>query len=98
MKLRYDARAVQDLRNIRSYIAAQGAPAAAERVRRHSRASINRLSKTPMMVTICSILMVRISPPSRYTYRIYYTIRGTKIVILRFCHSARHAPDDLSSV
>lgn len=98
MKLRFDARAVRDLRDIRSYIAAQGAPAAAERVRRHLRASINRLSKTPMMGTISSIPEVRILPPTRYPYRIYYTIRDTEIVILHIRHTARRAPDDLSSV
>ena len=96
MKLRYDARAIQDLRDVRNYLVAQGAPTAAERVRRHLRASINRLPKSPLIGTISSIAEIRILPPTRYPYRIYYTIRGREIVILHIRHTARQAPDDLS--
>jgi toxin ParE1/3/4 len=96
MKLRYDARAIEDLREIRNYIAAHGAPAAADRVRQHLRASINRLPKTPLMGTISSIPDIRILPPTRYPYRIYYTVGDKEIVILHIRHTARRAPDDLS--
>ena len=36
MNLRWDARALQDLRDIRSYIAVHGSPAAADRVRQRT--------------------------------------------------------------
>lgn len=97
MNLRYDARAVQDLRDIRSYIAAQGAPDAADRVRRHLRARIGRLLQHPMIGTVASIPNIRILPPTRYPYRIYYTVRGDDLVILHIRHTARQAPDDLTA-
>ena len=96
MKLRYDARAVQDLRDIRSYIASQGSPAVAERVRRSLHVRINRLRQHPLIGTPSSIPDVRILPPTRYPYRIYYAIRGGEVVILHIRHTARQAPDDLT--
>ncbi|HEY5827616.1 MAG TPA: type II toxin-antitoxin system RelE/ParE family toxin [Hyphomicrobiaceae bacterium] len=33
--------------------------------------------------------------PTRYPYRIYYTVQGDEVVILHIRHTARRAPDDL---
>ena len=47
MRLRWDARALQDLRDIRRYIGAHGSPAAADRVRQHLRTRVDRLLTNP---------------------------------------------------
>jgi toxin ParE1/3/4 len=93
MRLRWDSRALQDLQDIRSYIAAHGSPAAADRVRRHLRTRAQRLAKTPFIGVVSSNPDVRILPPARYPYRIYYTIRGDVLVILHIRHTARQAPE-----
>jgi hypothetical protein len=38
---------------------------------------------------------IRILPPTRYPYRIYYTVQSDELVILHIRHTARLAPDDL---
>jgi|SRR4051794_41037691 len=97
MRLRWDARALQDLRNIRNYIAVHGSPAAADRVRLHLGSRIERLLTNPLIGVISTNAEIRILPPTRYPYRIYYTIQGNDVVILHIRHTARLAPDDLSS-
>jgi plasmid stabilization system protein ParE len=97
VNLRGDARALQDLRDIRSYIAAQGSPASAERVRRHLRGRINRLRSNPFIGVVTSNPDIRVLPPTRYPYRIYYTIQAEHIVILHIRHTARQAPDDATA-
>jgi len=95
MNLRWDARALQDLRDIRSYIAVHGSPAAADRVRQHLRIRVHRLLTNPFIGVATSHSQIRILPPTRYPYRIYYTVQGDDVVILHIRHSARSAPDDL---
>ncbi len=96
MNVRWDVRALDDLRDIRRYIAQRGSPAAADRVREHLRTRIARLLSKPLIGVLTSNPEIRILPPTRYPYRIYYTIQGDDIVILHIRHSARSEPDDLS--
>jgi plasmid stabilization system protein ParE len=96
MKLRWDVRAVQDLRHIRSYTAEHGSPAAADRVRLYLRARVQRLLTTPFIGVATTDPQIRILPPTRYPYRIYYTVQGHDVVVLHIRHAARRAPDDLS--
>ena len=77
MKLRWDSRAVQYLRDIRSYIAVHGAPGAADRVRQHLRARVDRLLANPFVGLATSNPHIRILPPTRYPYRVYYTAKAT---------------------
>jgi len=95
MNLRWDARALQDLREIRKYIAKQGSPAAADRVRKHLRARANNLRGSPLMGVSSGNPSIRILAPTRYPYRIYYSVLGDEIVILHIRHTARQTPDDL---
>jgi toxin ParE1/3/4 len=95
MNLRWDARALQDLREIRSYIAVHGSPAAAERVRQHLRIRVHRLLANPLIGVATTHPQIRILPPTRYPYRIYYTVQENDLVILHIRHTARLAPDDL---
>ena len=95
MNLRWDPRAIQDLREIRSYIAAQGSSASADRVRRHLQGRASRLRTLPHMGVTSNNPEIRILAPTRYPYRIYYTVRGNDVVILHIRHTARRSPDDL---
>lgn len=97
MNIRWDARALEDLRNIRHYIAERASPAAADRVREHLRTRIARLLTRPLIGVLTSNSEIRILPPTRYPYRVYYTIQGDAVVILHIRHSARSEPDDLSA-
>jgi plasmid stabilization system protein ParE len=96
MNLRWDARALQDLRDIRSYLAVHGSPAAADRVRQRLRARVHRLLTNPFIGVATTNHQIRILPPTRYPYRIYYTVQEDDVVILHIRHTARLAPDDLS--
>jgi plasmid stabilization system protein ParE len=96
MNIRWDVRALEDLRDIRRYIAKRGSPASADRVREHLRTRIARLLAKPRIGVFTSNPEIRILPPTRYPYRIYYTIQGDDVVILHIRHSARSEPDDLS--
>jgi plasmid stabilization system protein ParE len=69
MNLRWDARVLQDLRAIRSYIAARGSPAAADRVRQHLRNRVNRLLTNPFIGVVTTNPQIRILPPTRYGKR-----------------------------
>jgi plasmid stabilization system protein ParE len=96
MRLRWRPRALQDLRDIRAYIATHGSPAAAERVRRHLRTRIARLLDNPFIGVATSDPEIRTLPPTRYPYRIYYTVQGDDVIILHIRHTARQSPGDLS--
>src|SRR6516165_7471784 len=96
MNLRWDARALQDIRDIRSYIAAHGSRSAADRVRQHLRTRVHRLLANPFIGVATTNPQIRILPPTRYPYRIYYTVHGNDVVVVHIRHTARSAPDDLS--
>jgi toxin ParE1/3/4 len=95
MKLRWDTRAIRDLRDIRKHIAAQSSPKSAERVRLHLHDRINRLPANPLVGVLIGNGEIRILQPTRYPYRIYYAVQGDEVVILHIRHTARRAPDDL---
>jgi plasmid stabilization system protein ParE len=96
MKLRWDVRALQDLRDIRSYIAKYGSLAAGDRVRQHLRVRVGRLLTNPFIGVATTNPEIRVLPPTRYPYRIYYTVQRENVVILHIRHTARLAPDDLT--
>ena len=82
MNILWDVRALEDLRDIRRYIALRGSPAAADRVREHLRTRIERLHNRPLIGVVTSDPEIRILPPTLYPYRIYYTVRSDDGVIL----------------
>ena len=95
MKLRWDAQALQDIREIHRYIAANSSKAAAGRVRHHFKARARMLLRNPRMGVESSQPGVRILQPTRYPYRIYYTVRGDEIVILHIRHTSRQVPGNI---
>ena len=95
MNLRWDPQALQDLREIRRYIAKHGSRGAADGVREYLRSRANMLRNSPLMGVASGDSGIRILFPTRYPYRIYYSIQGGEVVILHIRHTARQAPDDL---
>ena len=93
LRIRFDAQAKRDLLDIRSYLMEHAGTAAAERVRKHLRERIYRLHDTPLIGVVTSEPSIRILPPTRYPYRIYYTVAAEAVVILHIRHSARRDPD-----
>jgi plasmid stabilization system protein ParE len=95
MNLRWDPRAVRDLREIRDYISVHGSPAAANRVRKHLLKRAGLLRTSPFLGARTSNPEIHLLAPTRYPYRIYYTVQGSEVIILHIRHTARPAPQDL---
>jgi plasmid stabilization system protein ParE len=95
MKLRWDAQALQDIRQIHRYITSNSSRPAADRVRRHFQARAAMLLQGTRMGVPSSQPGVRILQPTRYPYRIYYTVQANEIVILHIRHTARQSPGNL---
>jgi plasmid stabilization system protein ParE len=93
LKLRLDAQVIRDLADIRDYVMANASPSIAERIRKHLRSRINRLPRTPYLGVVTSEPDIRILPPTRFPYRIYYTVTSNAVVILHIRHSARSDPN-----
>jgi plasmid stabilization system protein ParE len=88
-------RAEDDLRAILNYITRQADRRTAERVRSDIMRRLRILSSSPRMGAPSSQRGVRMLQPTRYPYRIYYTVQGDDIVILHIRHTSRQAPGDL---
>ena len=93
LKLRLDVQAWDDLSAIREHLMAEASAASANRVRDHLRKRMESLRHNPRLGVRTSDPDIRILPPTRYPYRIYYTITDEAIVILHIRHSARRDPD-----
>lgn len=97
LKVSLHRRADRDLQDIQSYLVQQAGAQAAERVRLHLLGKIRRLADTPRMGRPTSNAEIRILPPTRYPYRVYYAVARDAVIILHIRHSARRDPD-LSSL
>ena len=95
MKLRWDAQALQDIREIHRYVAANSSRASADRVRRHFQARARMLLQRPLMGVPSNRPGLRILQPTRYPYRIYYTVLGDEVGILHIRHTSRQAPGNI---
>lgn len=95
MKLRWDRRALQDLRDILNYAAEHGSPVAANRLRKHLVGRIDRLRTNPFIGVASSNPAIRTLLPTRYPYRVYYSVQDGEIVVLHIRHTARQTPGDL---
>ena len=93
LKVRLHARARTDLRAIRDYLLEHAGPRPAERVRLHLKDKIALLSESPNIGTQTSIPQIRILSPTRYPYRIYYTIAADAVIVLHIRHTARQTPE-----
>ena len=93
LRLLFDRQALTDLAAIRDYLIAEAGTVIAERVRTHLRNRMESLRHNPRIGVRASEPDIRVLPPARYPYRIYYTILPNAIVILHVRHSARRDPD-----
>ena len=92
LKLKLDVQAWDDISAIRDHIIAEVSVAAADRVRDHLRKCMESLRHNPRLGVRTTDPDIRILPPTRYPYRIYYTITDEAVVILHIRHSARRDP------
>lgn len=97
LKVSLHRRARADLKSIRDYITQHTGARSAERVRVHLMQRIGQLSNAPHIGVASPNPALRILQPTRYPYRIYYTVQGDEIVILHIRHTARRMPDDLGA-
>lgn len=93
MKVRLDQQARRDLIDIRTYLCQHASPAAAERVQRHLQTRIKGLGRHPHIGTRTSDPDIRVLAPTRYPYRIYFTVMQNAVVVLHVRHTARQSPD-----
>jgi plasmid stabilization system protein ParE len=95
LKVRLHRRARADLRSIHDFLIQSASARAADRVRAHLWQRITQLSRLPHMGVVTSERRIRILAPTRYPYRIYYTVQRNEVAILHIRHTARQAPEDL---
>ena len=95
MKVSLHRRARSDLEAIRSYLLKHADVQAAERVKEHLRTKISRLANRPFIGTATDDPDIRILPPTRYPYRIYYTVTANAVIVLNIRHSSQRAPTDV---
>jgi plasmid stabilization system protein ParE len=93
LKLRLAFQAKRDLTAIRDYLLSQAGSGPAGRVREYLRERIQSLRTAPMLGVATTRVDIRVLPPTRYPYRIFYTITADTVVILHIRHSARSEPD-----
>ena len=93
LKLRFDPQVAIDLGDIRDYLLSKTDTGTAERVRSHLRLRMEKLGHNPRLGIRTNEPDIRVLPPTRYPYRIYYTITTDAVVILHVRHSARRDPD-----
>lgn len=89
LTLRFDDWALDDLRQIRSYIA-ERSPSGAERVRRHIMHTIDSLADFPFLGKATDEPRVRILVMTKYPYLVLYSVVRDEVVIR---HAAREPID-----
>ncbi len=81
MRVRYSLRAGRDLAQIVGYLD-ERSPTSAAAVRRIITASIAVLAEFPFISPSTELPNIREMTIVRYPYKVYYTIRGTDVLIL----------------
>jgi toxin ParE1/3/4 len=92
LTIRFDARALADLAEIRDYLI-EHSPSGAERVRLHMVETIDRLSDFPFLGPATDMPNVRVLPLTRYPYLVFYAVIGNEVVVLHVRHGAREPFD-----
>jgi plasmid stabilization system protein ParE len=95
LTLRFDDRALDGLRQIRSYIAERSL-SGAERVRSHIMHAIDSLIDFPFLGRATDEPRVRILVMSKYPYLVFYSVVRDEVVILHVRHAARGHIDPAS--
>jgi toxin ParE1/3/4 len=92
LTIRFDARALADLAEIRDYLG-ERSPSGAERVRLHLVETIDRLSDFPFLGRATDEPGVRVLVLTRYPYLVFYAVLADDVVILHVRHGAREPID-----
>jgi plasmid stabilization system protein ParE len=93
MQVRWDARAVRDLQEIRAFIAADK-PIAAAHVAEQIKASVRRLSDFPLMGRQTTRPNIRILSITGTPFAVYYHLLADAVEILAVFHGARRRFSD----
>lgn len=92
LNVRFDARALSDLREIRDYLV-ERSPVGAERVRQHIMAAVDRLSDFPYLGRATDESNVRVLVLTRYPYLVFYAVVSNEVVVLHIRQGAREPVD-----
>ncbi len=92
LTLRFSARALADIAEIRDYLF-ERSPTGAERVRLHFAETIDRLADFPFLGRATDEPGVRVLVLTRYPYLVFYAVTGNDVVILHVRHGAREPID-----
>jgi plasmid stabilization system protein ParE len=92
LTIRFDARALADLIEIRNYLV-ERSPSGAERVRLHLVDTIDRLADFPFLGRATDEPGIRVMVLTRYPYLVFYAVIGDEVVILHVRHGAREPVD-----
>lgn len=92
LTIRFDARALADLAEIRNYLV-ERSPSGAERVRLHLVETIDRLADFPFLGRQTDEPGVRVLVLTRYPYLVFYGVVAGGVVILHVRHGAREPLD-----
>lgn len=92
LRIRFDARALADLAEIRDYLV-ERSPSGAERVRLHFVATIERLADFPFLGRRTDEPNVRVLVLTRHPYLVFYAVVADDVVILHVRHGAREPID-----
>ena len=96
LKVRLQRRARTDLAGIRAYLLQEAGEQAANRVRQSLQQRMLRLSARPMLGAMTNNPRIRVLAPTKYPYRIYYSVTATTVIILHIRHTARRPLDPRS--
>ena len=92
LTIRFDARALADLAEIRDYLV-ERSPVGAERVRLHLVETIEHLANYPLLGRATDEPDIRVIALTRYPYLVFYAVVGGEVVILHVRHGARRPLD-----
>jgi toxin ParE1/3/4 len=91
MKVRFTEAALAEIESIFAYVAAE-TPTAAHRIVERVEQIVSRLSEFPMLGHAVDEAGVRIVPPGRFPYLVFYTQSAGEVLILHVRHAARQRP------
>ena len=94
MRVEYSKRAIADLRQIASYYARSGNPAAAERIAARIQEVVAQITGSPLSGrSVVQRPGVRVVLLVNYRYKIFYRVAGNTIGIIHIRHTSRRPYD-----
>ena len=88
MRIAYTRRALSQLASVYEYLSVRS-PQAAHNVRASIRATIARLVHMPMLGKLTDEPGVHVLIEPEYLYRVFYSIEGETVTVIRILHSSQ---------